>query len=640
MVQAPSETRDAIVGTAGHIDHGKTALIRALTGIDTDRLPEEQKRGISIELGFAFLDLGSGKRAGIVDVPGHERFVRQMLAGAGGMDLVLLVVAADEGVMPQTREHLDIVSLLRVPDGFVVLTKCDLVTDPEWFEVVEADIAAAVVGTPFEGKRVIRCSAKTGEGIDEVRAHIDERLGAARFTVRGKETRLPIDRVFVLQGFGTVVAGTLWGGALAVGDAVTLLPAGIETRIKTVHVHDREVTAGHVGQRVAVSLHRVEKDRVRRGDWLVKSDVLAPSHIMDVRFGLLSGAPAALENRRRVRVHLGASETLGRLVLLDREELAPGEEAPVQIRFETPAVAEAGDRFVVRSYSPMHTIGGGTVVSPRAKKRRRGAGDVEGDFRKLEEGSLLDRLLDLLTAAGPKGETPRNLRAALALSDIGFADLLDEARRGVRVFGDARLFGASALEDLETRIRGELEQHHTAHPALWGQGVGELKAKLSKLADPLLFDLARAQMVAGGDIEERGEQLALAGRPRELPPDALAAAERIEARLRAGGFAPPMTEPLLRELGIARGQDLLARLVFEGRLVVVSPEFVYPAAQVDELAERLRRHFAAHPDLSVAQAKDLFDGVSRKHVVPLLEYCDRRAWTRRVGEGRVRGGAL
>jgi selenocysteine-specific elongation factor len=288
----------------------------------------------------------------------------------------------------------------------------------------------------------------------------------------------------------------------------------------------------------------------------------------------------------------------------------------------------------------MHTIGGGTVVSPRAKKRRRGAGDVEGEFRRLEEGSPVDRLLDLLTAAAMKGETPRNLRTALASSDEAFAELLGEARRAGKVFGDARLFGAPALAELETRVRDELEKHHAAHPVLWGQNVGELKAKLSKLADPLLFDLARARMVGAGAIEERSEQLAIAGRPRDLPPDARAAAERIEARLGADGFAPPMTEPLLRELGIERGQDLLARLVLEGGLVVVSPEFVYLAERVDEMAARLRGHFASHPDLSVAQAKDLFDGVSRKHVVPLLEYCDRRAWTRRVGEGRVRGGAL
>jgi selenocysteine-specific elongation factor len=633
-------TRDAIVGTAGHIDHGKTALIQRLTGINTDRLPEEQKRGISIELGFAFMDLGSGRRIGIVDVPGHERFVRQMLAGAGGMDLVLLVVAADEGVMPQTREHLEIVNLLQVPDGFVVLTKSDLVTDPEWFEIVEGDIATAVKGSPFDGKRILRCSAKTGEGIDAVRAHIEERLSAARFVTRGRETRLPVDRVFVLQGFGTVVAGTLWGGSLSVGDAVTLLPERIETRIKTVHVHDREVSSAFVGQRVAVSLHRVEKERVRRGDWLVRSDLLHPAHIMDARFRLLESAPAALQNRKRVRVHLGASETLARLVLLDRDELDPGDEAPVQIRFESPAVAESGDRFVVRSYSPMHTIGGGTVLAPQAGKRRRMEGDVASEFRKLEEGSPLDRLLDLLSAVGTKGEVPKSLRTTLGLADNAFATVLDEGRSSGRLVGEARLFHVSAMTTLVAALREELEKHHRAHPVLWGQGIGDLKSQLSRIAHPALFDLVRSRVVADGIVEEQREQLALAGRPHEIPPEALPHAERLESRLAADGFAPPMLEPLLRELALPQAQDLVARLVFEGRLVVVSPEFVYSSAQVDELAARLRRHFESKADLNVAEAKDLFDGVSRKHVVPLLEFCDRRGWTRRVGEGRVRGGGL
>lgn len=632
--------RAAILGTAGHIDHGKSALIRALTGTDTDRLPEEKARGISIELGFAFLDLPGDVRVGIVDVPGHERFVKQMLAGAGGMDLVLLVVAADEGVMPQTREHLDIVNLLEIPDGFVVLTKCDLVSDPEWLDVVELDVGEAVEGTVFADKPVIRCSAKTGQGIPDVRAEIEARLHAARFQPRSKETRLPVDRVFTLQGFGTVVTGTLWGGSLSVGDPVRLLPEDIPTRIKSVHVHDTEVRTAHAGQRVAVSLHRVDKSRLSRGDWVVVSDVLRPSHIMDAWFRLLPSRAKPLANRARVRVHIGASETLARLVLLDRDELKPGERAPVQLRLESPAVAERGDHYVVRAYSPMATIGGGVIVLPSAAKRKRHQGDVSAEFRRQAEVSPADRLVDAVRASDTNGLNRKALRETLDVSAEELSRLVEEVRATGAVVGDNRLFARSAEERAEARILDHLDRFHAAHPYAWGSHVGDVKRQLGPDMNALLFDLARERLLAEGRTEEREDLVALSGRVPSLSGAAREEADALLARLTDNGFAPPELHKVVSADAGSDVEDLVGRLVVEGEIVRVSQEFVYAREQIEAVRDRLRTHFAAQPHLSVADAKELLGGLTRKHIVPLLEFCDRSGWTRRDGDGRVKGGGL
>jgi len=641
-MSTPLIPRAAIVGTAGHIDHGKTALIRRLTGVDTDRLPEERKRGISIELGFAFLDLPGGGRAGVVDVPGHERFVKQMLAGAGGMDLIVLVVAADEGVMPQTREHLEIANLLQIPDGFVVVTKTDLAPDPEWLEVVESDIADAVAGTLFAGTPILRASAKTGEGVDAIRDEIARRLAAGEFRARGRETRLPVDRVFTMQGFGTVVTGTLWSGTLRAGDPVTVLPEGIETRVKSVQVHDHEVEAAGAGQRVAVSLHRVEKEKLHRGDWIVRSDVLRPSPMMDGWLAHLASAPRPMKNRARVRVHLGASEILARVVLLDRDELRPGDRAPVQLRLEAPGVAESGDRFVVRSYSPMRAIGGGVIVEPVAAKRRRLVGDPAEELRRREAGTPADRLVDLLLPRGLDGESAKHLRAALGLDGPAFAALATEARDAGKVVGENRLFLPAALDEATSLVEATVAAYHADHPVAWGISLGDLKSSLGTRMNPALFDLARERLVDADRVVLRGELVRLADHDPTLTDADEARAAALLDRLDADGFAAPFIGHVIRDEGLdeVTAHDLLARLDLEGRVVPVSNEFVYTADRIEMLRERLREHFTAADDLTVAAFKELGDGLSRKHAVPLMEFCDRRGWTRRSGDGRVMGPAL
>src|SRR5215472_9204580 len=356
--------RLAVVGTAGHIDHGKTALVRRLTGVDTDRLPEEKKRGISIDLGFAPLVTPAGARVGIVDVPGHERFVKNMLAGVGGVDLVLLVIAADEGVMPQTREHFSIVKLLGVERGVIALTKQDLVDD-DWLKMVTRDVSALVAGSFLEQAPIVPVSAVTGVGTPELLAALDAQLSAAGARGADDPMRLPVDRVFTVEGFGTVVTGTLWRGAVRTGDVLELLPSGAQVRVRRVQVHGETVEEALAGQRTALALHGVERDQVTRGDWLCAPGSLRPSRVLDVRFELLSDYPREWKPDTRVRFHLGASEIIGRLLLLGTSAgggLCAGETALAQLRLEQPTVAARGDRFVIRSYSPSRTVGGGAVI--------------------------------------------------------------------------------------------------------------------------------------------------------------------------------------------------------------------------------------------------------------------------------------
>src|SRR5262245_31152536 len=385
--------RLAVVGTAGHIDHGKTALVRRLTGVDTDRLPEEKKRGISIDLGCAPVVTPGGVRVGIVDVPGHERFVKNMLAGVGGVDLVLLVIAADEGVMPQTREHFSIVKLLGVERGVIALTKRDLVDD-DWLAMVTRDVRALVAGSFLESAPIVPFSAVTGAGTSELLEAIDAQLASLDALADAEPARLPIDRVFTVEGFGTVVTGTLWRGSVRTGDVLELLPRGAQVRVRRVQVHGATVDEALAGQRTALALHGVERDDVARGDWLCAPGSLRPSRVLDVRFELLADYPREWKADTRVRFHLGAAEIIGRLVLLGSGSLPPGGSSLAQVRLEQPTVAARGDRFVVRSYSPSRTVGGGSIIEPVAERRRRS--DVAG-LDTQESGSLESRLLEKLS---------------------------------------------------------------------------------------------------------------------------------------------------------------------------------------------------------------------------------------------------
>jgi selenocysteine-specific elongation factor len=628
----PAPARLAIVGTAGHIDHGKTAMVRRLTGVDTDRLPEEKKRGISIDLGFAPLVTPAGVHVGIVDVPGHERFVKNMLAGSGGVDLVLLVIAADEGVMPQTREHLAIVRLLGVTRGVVVLTKRDLV-EAAWVEEVRRDVAALLAATPFAASPVVEFSATTGAGTAELFAAMDAQLAGLSMRSADEPARLPVDRVFTVEGFGTVVTGTLWRGRVRVGDTLELQPRGLPVRVRRVQVHGQTIEEAHAGQRTAVALHGVEREQVERGDWLLAAGSLRPSHILDVRFEAVSDLAEDWPANTRVRFHLGASEIIGRLVLLEGDGVAPGASALAQVRLERPTVAARGDRFVIRRYSPSHTVGGGSVIEPVAKKRRHGALE---QLAVRESGSLEARLLQLVEAEANPVSTSRLAQVvgeSQTVTGAALARLLEEHEIAQplpeRWLSLARWH--AAIEVIEREVRGYAEKY----PARFGILKGDLKSGLKMVMDAALFDIAFRALEEDGRLEVRSQRVRPADTPWEPPAKTMEALERLEAELEASGMSVPDVATWQAKLGAAAA-DVSALGLFLERLVRVNQELTYTAKQMEALRKQLAAHFAKKPALSMPEFKEMA-GVSRKYAVPLMEHCDRVGWTVRVGDERKKG---
>jgi selenocysteine-specific elongation factor len=634
---AARATRLAVIGTAGHIDHGKTALVRRLTGIDTDRLPEEKKRGISIDLGFAPLVTPAGVHCGIVDVPGHERFVKNMLSGVGGIDVVLLVIAADEGVMPQTREHLAIVSLLGIPRGVVALTKADRV-EREWLDLVARDVRAALASTPFARAPIVEFSAVTGQGQAELLAAIDRELAATANRAVTEPARLPVDRAFIVEGFGTVVTGTLWRGSVRVGDALELQPAGRAVRVRRVQVHGHTVEEALAGQRTALALHGLERAQVERGDWLVAPGSLVSSRVLDVRFELLPDVPQEWPPVSRVRFHLGASEIIGRLVLLEGAALEPGASALAQLRLERPAVAARGDRFVVRSYSPSRTIGGGTVIEPVAHRRRRSATGLD-QLAVHESGSIEARLLEKL---GPQAKPTATAVLAQAVSEPEAR--VREALEGLARRSEAvepapgRWLSPDRWRAAREAIARAVGDYATSHPARYGLLKGELKSGLKSAVDAALFDAAFDALAREGALEQRGDRVRPAGAPWTPPADTLVALERGESRLEAAGLSVPDAAAWQKELGPDAG-EVVALGAFLGRLVRVNQELTYTTRQLEALRASLEAHFARQASLTVAEFKDLA-AVSRKHAVPLLEHADRVGWTVRVGDQRRAGARL
>ncbi|MFB3818530.1 MAG: selenocysteine-specific translation elongation factor [Candidatus Methylomirabilales bacterium] len=632
--------RHLIIGTAGHIDHGKTALVKSLTGVDTDRLKEEKERGISIELGFASLTLPDGTQAGIVDVPGHERFVKTMLAGVGGIDLVILVIAADEGVMPQTREHLHICELLHVKRGLVALTKADLV-EPEWLEMVQADVAEALRGTFLEGCPVVPCSSVTGQGRDQLLAAIQRQAAAAEPKRPDGVLRLPVDRVFTIKGFGTVVTGTLWAGTLAVGDEVVLLPSGLRSRVRRLQVHGETVERAEAGQRTAVNLPGLEVAQIARGEILGRPDTLTPSHGFDATLALLADAPRPLANRTRIRFHLGTSELLARVVLLDREELQPGAQTYVHLRLETPSAALPGDRYVIRSYSPAVTIGGGTILDPTPPRGRRNRPKVMEHLRVLEQGNPVERIERHLLAAGVVPVTAEELRARtdLSLEAVRAAvDALAQAGRAVPVGpkGEAGLLHAERLAGLEAEVRERLAEFHAREPLRDGLAKEELRSKLPHDVTAATYGWLLARQAGAGTIALERDKVRLASHRPKLSAAEEGLKAKIEAAYREAGFQPAAPESLLAGLAPDRklGQAVFRRLVDDGVLVKVAEGMYLHRASYQALRERIQEHFKSRPSIDVGTMKDLF-GVSRKFAIPFLEHLDQVRITRRQGDERV-----
>lgn len=623
-----------VVGTAGHIDHGKSALVKALTGIDPDRLEEEQRRGMTIDLGFAHFDLPSGRRVGIVDVPGHERFVKNMLAGATGIDLVLLVIAADEGVMPQTREHVDILRFLLVRQGIIVLNKVDLVTDTSWLGLVKDDVRALVAGTALETAPIVEVSAKTGQGIPVLVETMDRMLTDVRARDTDAPARLPIDRAFVIAGFGLIVTGTLWSGRIAPGDTLEVLPQGQKVRVRGVQSHGQAVAEGVAGSRVAVNLVGIEKDEVARGDSLCSPDSFRPSDLIDVRMRLLAAA-SPVPHRARIRLHLGSDEAIGRLILLDRSRVDPGNEATAQIRLDRSVVAAAGDSFVIRRYSPMATIGGGEVIDAHPPARRRSAASVAA-IEQISAAGIPQRVEAAVQSAGRRGATVEDLAKDLSVGRTQVdAAILDLGHNSRLLEERGRLYHRNVADGLAAAILREVDAHHASAP--WRVGIPreELKAKAFGTGDDRFYARLLSELITSGKIEETRD---FVRRPGFSPPmDAKVTEMRawIVQMLQEGRFAPPGAGEIAKKVGSSDAFDRVLRaLQDEGEVVEVGSGIFFHREALEEIKQTVVDEIKRHGNISVATLRDSL-GTSRKYALAVLEYFDSLKLTRRIGDTRV-----
>jgi selenocysteine-specific elongation factor len=631
--------KSIIIGTAGHIDHGKTALVRALTGVDADRLPEEKRRGITIDIGFADLDLGD-VRVGFVDVPGHERFVKNMLAGAHGIDAVALVIAADESVMPQTREHFDICRLLGVRKGLVVLTKKDLV-DEELLQLVRSETEELVAGSFLDGAPIIAVSSRTGEGIEALK----EALREIGFEVAARSadfvTRLPIDRAFTMRGFGAVVTGTLVAGEIAEGDELELLPAAIRVRVRGVQVHGSPVPQAIAGQRTAINLGGVETAAIERGMVLAPSERLVSTQAIDASVQLLENAPRPLRSRQRVRVHIGAAEVLARVrVLADGGEIKPGQSGVIQLRTETPIVGALGDRFILRSYSPQVTIGGGLVLDAFPPRHRlRDVAAVRARLDVLLKGDRAKQLAVFVASADQHGLRRGDLAARTAWRD----EVIDTAAKealadGAIIDAEGVLLSRERFDELKRLVLNEVAAHHQREPLLRGLAKEILRERFFAHVPIEVFRGVLADLEKEGALVSEKEIVRLREHTRELSGEDSGLRDRLEKIYRDAGLAVPGLKESLDQAGASaeQGRKILQLLIDAGLLVKVHGEMFFHRAALDELTKRVREHGAKQTDraIDVAAFKDLA-GISRKYAIPLLEYLDRQRVTRREGDRRI-----
>ena len=632
--------RGLTLGTAGHIDHGKTTLIKALTGRDTDRLKEEKERGISIELGFAELLLPSGRRVSVVDVPGHERFVKNMVSGATGIDLFLLVVAADDGVMPQTREHLRIIELLEIPVGLVALTKIDMV-DAEMVELAAADAEDLLATTRYAGAAVVPVSGVTGEGLPALLGELDLLAGRAPARKAYPATRMPVDRVFSLKGIGTVVTGTLWSGELRPEDTVSILPplgsGSLDSvRVRGVQVHDAVVPIARAGQRVALNLTGVDREEVQRGQWVVKDPAVEPTYLADVSLTLLADASEPLTRVSRVRVDHGTRESLAKVVLADRESLDPGDSCYAQLRFEEKALVYPGDRFILRSLTPVTTVGGGVVFDPAPRKH---GTDPRWRARLavLEEGPGDAIVEQLLREAFPNGITrPRLEQSPYLWRFDGPADVAAILRAKVAVEGfGLRLFHRASLDDLERKVVALLEARAKADPLNPYLSLGDVRGALAGGREWQALETALERLQAAGDVARTEHGFRWGQAPGGLEgDDGRLAAEMLACFAGAGADTPNVAE-VAAAVGLPakEGLRLVQALVRQGAMVRVGEDLYYEATDLQAVIGRIAVAMEAAGQITLAEVRDLLS-TSRRYAQALVEHMDSEGLTLRVGDAR------
>ena len=638
-----------VIGTAGHVDHGKSTLVLALTGIDPDRLREEKERQMTIDLGFAWLTLPGGESVGVIDVPGHIDFIKNMLAGVGGIDAALFIVAADEGVMPQTREHLAILDLLQVPAGVVALTKVDTITEDGWLELIEADLRDTLDGTCLADAPIIPVSARAGIGLDRLKQALVDALASVPPRRDKGQPRLPVDRAFSVAGFGTVVTGTVSDGAFRVGDEVEIVPGGLKARIRSLQSHKRSVELGLPGSRLAINLTGIHPDQLRRGMVITRPGNLHATPLIDVRLRLIAAnspltgeAVAPLRHNQAVDFFSGAAETPARVRLLDAEQIVPGGEGWAQLRLEEPVAVGPGDRFIIRQASPSITIGGGVIVNPHPRRRwRRFQPDVLAQLDTLARGTPEDLLLHALATAelSPLRAAVERSGLDAATAEATLARLIAEGQiipLGVvqppLVNSTAPALSLGGWHALAGRMTDALAEYHAQYPLRPGLGREELKSRLQgrEKWPAKLFNELMARAVAEGLVEEAGEYLRRPGFEISFAPEQRAKVDTLLAAFRR----QPYTPPSMAEATAQTDADIVSALVYRGTLARLSEDVLFEAKVYDEMVARIMAHIKEHGSMTVAQVRDTFN-TSRKYALAIMEYLDEKKITRRVGDERV-----
>lgn len=636
--------REIILGTAGHVDHGKTSLIRALTGIETDRLKEEKARGITIELGFAYLDLPCGHRLGIVDVPGHEKFIRNMVAGAAGMDLAAFVVAADEGIMPQTVEHFEICRLLGVRDGLIVLTKKDVV-EPEWLDMVTEEVRDFFAGSFLENSPIVPVNSITGEGIDEMVRLLDAKVAALNFHEEFGPFRMAVDRVFTMKGFGTVITGTSLAGRIETGAELMFYPGGLTAKIRGIQVHGKEVELVEAGHRTAINLQGIEKEQINRGDMAATPGSLIASTLLDAEFHHLQSGRKELKNRTQVRVHLGTREIVGRIALLESDALLPGATTHIQLILQEPVAVWPGDRYVIRSYSPITTIGGGTILNNAPRKRKR---TLERDrianqahFARLAEADSEQKLLILAEEAGGKGITADQLAARTGVFSKKLKKQLQHPiSTGALVVVDSesqRMLAATVAEGINRQIADLLAAFHRNNPLKPGLAKEELRSQLRPAVDQKVLQALLAALVKKGALEQVGAEVKLGGHTVVLQVNEQEMELKIGALYREALLTPPNLKEVLAAFGEfpeRQIRQVIDLLLAKDELIKINEMLFFHAPAIQALQEEVVAFIRREGEIDAQRFKDL-TGLTRKFSIPLLEYFDKIKLTIRVDDKRV-----
>lgn len=629
-----------IIGTAGHIDHGKTTLIRALTGRNTDRLKEEQDRGISIELGFTYFDLPSGKRAGIIDVPGHEKFIKNMLAGIGGIDIVLLVIAADEGVMPQTKEHLSILQLLGIKKGFVVLTKADLV-DEEWLELVKEDVQTLIKGTFLENTPILTVSSTKGIGIENVINTIDDLANEVEEKDAGGRARLPIDRVFTISGFGTVVTGTLLSGTFKVGDEVQVFPGNNRARIRTIQVHDIDTHEAYAGQRVAINLAGLKKTELSRGDVIAPVNSMKSTMMLDAKVRILKDSPKIIENRSRLRLFIGTKEILCRIVFLDREYLSPGETGYAQLRLEEPTVAKRGDRFILRFYSPMFTIGGGEILEPNPSKKRRFEKSSIEELRIKEKGNTKEILEKIIKDNSRSFPTIKDISVDTVMNEeevIKEINILEEEGKLICIpqLKDVYIIHVKYLNELESTIEEELKNFHNKKPLKSGISKEEIRSKFFKNAKPKLAESIFNLLFERGKIKQDNDTISLKDFQIVYSNEQNEIANNIKQIYILDEFMPPKYEEIVSKIAVNENEisQVYESLIDNGEIINIGEGIYLLKETYDSALKILIDYLDENESITASKYRDLLN-TNRKVSIGLLECFDKDKVTKRIDDKRV-----